>query len=201
VPTPDEITRHHDPTPPKGCNAWVAGKRPQVGVQVVDPDLRWPEDFAVLAQRIVDALGPRALAVEHVGSTAVPGLAAKPIIDIVLTVLDPVVEANWLPPLERAGFKLIIREPWWHEHRALTCPDPRSNVHVFGPDSPETIRLRLFRDWLRAHPEDVALYRDAKLSAATKSNAASEHVMDYNGRKEPVIRAIYHRAFHAAGLL
>ena len=74
-------------------------------------------------------------------------------------------------------------------------------MHVFSPDCPETIRLLLFRDWLRTHPDDLALYRDAKLGAASEANAAGEHVMEYNARKEPVIRAIYDRAFRAAGLL
>ena len=141
------------------------------------------------------------LALEHVGSTSVPGLAAKPVIDVDLTVADPADEPAWLPALEAAGFTLVVREPWWHEHRALTGEDPRCNVHVFGPDSPETIRHRLFRNWLIEHPEDLRLYRDAKLSAASAANAAGEHVMDYNARKEPVIRAIYDRAFRAAGLL
>ncbi len=167
----------------------------------MEADDHWPDDFVVLMQLIRSALGPRALAVEHIGSTSVPDLPAEPIIDIDLTVADPADEANWLAPLERAGFELIIREPWWHEHRALTFDDPRCNVHVFGPSSPETIRHRILRDWLRQHPEDVALYGDAKLSAAETSNAAGEHVMDYNARKEPVIRAIYDRAFRSAGLL
>ncbi len=79
--------------------------------------------------------------------------------------------------------------------------DPRCNLHVFGPDSPEPVRHRLFRDWLLEHPEDRDRYRDAKLGAAEEANAADEHVMDYNARKEPVIREIYDRAFRAAGLL
>ena len=72
---------------------------------------------------------------------------------------------------------------------------------MFSPDCPETIRHVLFRDWLRAHPDDLEAYRDAKLGAAAAANAAGEHVMDYNARKQPVIRAIYDRAFRAAGLL
>ena len=131
-----------------------------------------------------------------------PGLAAKPIIDIDLAVADPADESSWLPPLEAAGFELVIREPWWHEHRALSYGStPRCNLHVFGLDSPEAIRHRMFRDWLREHPEDLALYRDAKLIAAGQANAANEHVMNYNARKEPIIRDMYDRAFRAAGLL
>jgi GrpB-like predicted nucleotidyltransferase (UPF0157 family) len=201
MPTPEEITRHHDGDPPEGRSAWVAGKRPRSGIEVVEPDPAWPWAFAQVEDRIRAALGDAALAVEHVGSTAVPGLPAKPVIDVDLTVADPADEGAWLPALESAGFELVIREPWWHEHRCLTSEDPRSNLHVFGPDSPEPVRHRLFRDWLVEHPEDRDRYRDAKLGAASEANAAGEHVMDYNARKEPVIREIYDRAFRAAGLL
>ena len=166
---------------------------------MVAADPGWPEDFAVLRDRITAALGGAALAVEHVGSTSVPGLPAKPVIDIDLLVADSADEPAWLPPLERAGFELVVREPWWQEHRALTAGTPRCNLHVFSPDAAEPVRHRLFRDWLREHPEDLVLYRDAKLGAAAESNAAGEHVMEYNARKEPVIRAIYDRAFRAAG--
>jgi GrpB-like predicted nucleotidyltransferase (UPF0157 family) len=201
VPTPEEITRHHDEDASGGLSAWLPGKSPRAGIEVVEPDPAWPGHFAGLAARIRAALGERALRVEHVGSTAVPGLPAKPVIDIDLTVADSADEPAWLPPLEQIGFDLVIREPWWHEHRCLTHEHPRCNLHVFSPDCPEPIRHLLFRDWLRTHPEDLALYRDAKLGAASESNAAGEHVMEYNARKEPVIRAIYDRAFRAAGLL
>jgi GrpB-like predicted nucleotidyltransferase (UPF0157 family) len=96
----------------------------QVGIEVVAADARWPVDFTALSGRIRDALGPVALQLAHVGSTSVPGLAAKPVVDIDLTVADPSDEATWLPPLEQAGFELVIREPWWHEHRVLVFPTP-----------------------------------------------------------------------------
>jgi GrpB-like predicted nucleotidyltransferase (UPF0157 family) len=201
VPTPEEITRHHDEDASGGVSAWLPGKAPRTGIEVVEPDPAWPWAFATLEERIRLALGERALVVEHVGSTAVPGLPAKPVIDIDLTVADSADEAAWVPPLEEAGFELVIREPWWHEHRCLTAEDPRCNLHVFSPDCPETIRHVLFRDWLREHPDDLVAYRNAKLAAARAANAAGEHVMDYNARKQPVIRAIYDRAFRAAGLL
>jgi GrpB-like predicted nucleotidyltransferase (UPF0157 family) len=201
VPTPEEITRHHDEDASGGASAWVAGKSPRTGIEVVEANPDWPAHFAWLADRIRAALGERVLQVEHVGSTAVPGLPAKPVIDVDLTVADSADEAGWLPPLEEAGFELVIREPWWHEHRCLTYESPRCNVHVFSPDCPELIRHVLFRDWLRTHPGDLALYRDAKLGAASAANAGGEHVMEYNARKEPVIRAIYDRAFREAGLL
>ncbi|GIJ43511.1 hypothetical protein Val02_03970 [Virgisporangium aliadipatigenens] len=201
MPTPEQITRHDSFDPPEGQSVWVGNARPRTGIHVVDPDPAWPAAFAALADRIRGALGERALAVEHVGSTSVPGLPAKPIIDIDLIVEDPADEATYVPALEAAGFVLVIREPWWQEHRCFTSDEPKSNLHTFGPDAAEPVRHRMFREWLRAHPEDLALYRDTKLAAAKASNAAGEHVMEYNARKESVIREIYDRAFRAAGLL
>lgn len=201
MPTPEEITRHHDEDASGGRSAWLSGKAPRRDVAVVDADPGWPSLFAEIAERIRTALGPAALEIEHVGSTAVPGLAAKPVIDVDLTVADSSAEGEWLPPLEAIGFELVIREPWWHEHRCLVLDDPRCNLHVFSPDCPEPVRTRIFRDWLRENPDDRALYEQTKLRAAAESRAAGEHVMDYNARKQTVIREIYDRAFRALGLL
>ena len=106
-------------------------------VNVVAPDPTWAESFAVVRERIYAALGERVLAVEHVGSTAVPGLWAKPMIDIDLTVLDSAAEADWLPDLEVAGFALRVREPDWEEHRLVRGQEPTSNEHVFSPGARE----------------------------------------------------------------
>ena len=198
MPTPEEITRHHEPADDV---EWVAGGPTSGPVEVVPYDPAWPARYEQVAALVRDALGDRALAVEHVGSTSVPGLAAKPVIDVDLTVADSSDETSYLRDLEAAGFRLAVREPGWHQHRALTLADPRTNLHVFSPDCPELERQRLFRDWLCEHPEDRALYRDAKLAAAAAATAAGEHVMDYNRRKEPVIHAIYDRVFRAHGLL
>ena len=201
MPTPEEITQHHGDLTPPGKSAFVEGKYPLTGIEIVEPDPECPAAYAALEERIRAALGEAALQIEHVGSTSVPGLAAKPVIDIDLTVADSADEPAWLPTLEAAGFELVVREPWWQEHRCLRYEVPRSNVHVFSLDAAEPIRHRIFRDWLREQPEDLALYREAKLGAATEANAAGEDVMQYNARKEPVIREIYDRAFVAAGLL
>ena len=130
-----------------------------------------------------------------------PGLAAKPVIDIDLTVADPDREQDYVPALETVGFRLTIREPWWYRHRALVADEPRCNLHVFGSDSPELVRHRIFRDWLRGNPEDRDRYAMVKRQAASEANASGEHVMQYNARKQQVVREIYHRAFVAAGLL
>ena len=190
-----------DSPPPPGAQPWVAGATPATDIEVTDYDPAWPRCYEELAGRIRQALGWRALQLDHVGSTSVPGLAAKPVIDIDLTVADPEREPDYVPALETIGFRLVIREPWWYGHRALRADEPRANLHVFGFDSPEAIRHRIFRDWLRGNPADRDRYAAAKRRAAAAANAAGEHVMQYNARKQEVVRDIYHRAFAAAGLL
>jgi GrpB-like predicted nucleotidyltransferase (UPF0157 family) len=199
MPTAEQITHHPEPDPDE--NPWVQGPPEPQPVVLVDYDPRWPEHFQRIASGIRDALGDVVLDLEHVGSTSVPGLAAKNIIDIDLTVADSRDEQRYVPALERIGYQLVIREPSFHEHRSLNLADrevwPRVNLHVFGPDCPETIRHRMFRDWLRAHPDDRDRYEKAKRDAIPGGG----NVMAYNGRKEQVIRDIYQRMFHAAGLL
>jgi len=190
-----------DSAPPPGADQWVPGVAPAVGIEVTDPDPTWPRQYDDLAGRIRQALGWRVLQLEHVGSTSVPGLAAKPVIDIDLTVADPGREQDYVPALEPIGFRLVIREPWRYGHRALVTGEPRCNLHVYGFDSPEPVRHRIFRDWLRGNPGERGRYADAKRMAAAEANAGGEHVMQYNARKQHVIREIYHRAFVAAGLL
>ena len=201
MPSRAEIVSFDDFPPPVGANVWVAGAGPEIGIEVIDPDPDWPRQYDGLASRIREALGWRVLQLEHVGSTAVPGLPAKPIIDIDLTVADPGREQAYVPALEAAGFRLRIREPWWHGHRVLRADEPPCNLHVFGFDSPELIKHRIFRDWLRGNPGDRDFYAATKRQAAADANAAAEDVMQYNARKQQVIREIYHRAFTAAGLL
>jgi GrpB-like predicted nucleotidyltransferase (UPF0157 family) len=194
VPTFEEITRHHDVS---GENPWVDGPPPPETITLVPYDEQWPHRYSTLAAAIRAALGDAVLDLEHVGSTSVPGLAAKDVIDMNLTVADPRDEDAYLPALKRIGYVHTVREPHWHEHRCLRLADPRANLHVFGPDCPETIRLRMFRDWLRTHPEDRDRYAAAKRAAIPGGGT----VMDYNGRKQAVIREIYDRLFRAAGML
>ncbi len=201
MPSRAEVVSFDDSPPPPGADPWVPGAHPATGVEVSEPDPSWPRQYDELAGRIRAALGWRVLQLEHVGSTAVPGLAAKPVIDIDLTVADPGREQAYVPALEAIGFALVIREPWWYGHRMLTTGEPRCNLHVFGFDSPEPLRHRIFRDWLRGNPVERDRYAIAKRQAAAAANAAAEHVMQYNARKQQVIREIYHRAFTAAGLL
>jgi GrpB-like predicted nucleotidyltransferase (UPF0157 family) len=190
-----DIVRHHDPDPDH--NPWVNGPPPVEPVEIVAYDAQWPDRFAELAAGIRRALGPRVLAIEHVGSTAVPGLAGKNVVDIDLTVTNPADEEAYVPALSSIGYILTVREPSWHQHRCLQLQSPRANVHVFGSDCPETIRHRMFRDWLSTHPADRLLYESAKRAAIPGGG----HVMDYNRRKSAVIREIYDRLFRDAGML
>lgn len=195
MPTFEEITRHDDNDPSE--NPWVNGPSPPETVAIVAYKPDWPRRYQAASAEIRKALGAVVLDIEHVGSTSVEGLAAKDIIDIDLTVADPRDEDGYVPPLARIGYILTVREPSWHEHRCLRLSEPRVNLHVFGPDCPEIIRHRMFRDWLRAHPEDRARYEDAKRAAVTGGG----NVMDYNARKQETVRAIYDRLFRAAGML
>jgi len=198
--TAREIVTFDDAPAPAGASGWVGDHRPGANVEIAPPDPRWPQQYATLAAVIRGALGDRVLALEHVGSTSVPDLPAKPVIDIDLTVADTNDEAAYVGALERCGFVLTVREPWWYGHRLLRHPDPVCNLHVFGPDCPEVERHRIFRDWLRSHPEDRALYAQVKTVSADETNLAGGHTMDYNARKQAVVREIYARAFRALGL-
>jgi len=131
-------------------------------IEIHDYDPAWPALYAEHARRIRAALGPQVLALEHVGSTAVPGLAAKFRIDIDLIVADSADEQAYLSRLEDAGYVLRVREPEWYEHRCLHGFDPPANLHVFGPDCDEHLRHLIFRDWLREHPEDRERYSAEK---------------------------------------
>lgn len=195
MPSPEEITRHHEPDP--SADPWVDGPPPSRPVEIVPYNPQWPQRYLAVAADIRATLGERVLELQHVGSTAVAGLAAKDVIDVDLTVADPADEDAYLAPLTRIGYRLTVREPDWHEHRCLRLDEPAVNLHVFGPDCPETVRHQMFRDWLCTHPQDRIRYEQAKRSAVPGGG----HVMDYNARKEPVIREIYDRMFRAAGLL
>ena len=197
--TDNQITRHHDVDPDD--DVWVGAWPPESPIDIVDADRCWPAHYDQLADRIRRALGDRVLALEHIGSTSVPDLPAKPTIDIDLTVTDSSDESAYVPPLEAAGFVLTVREPGWHQHRLLVATSPRANLHVFGPDSPETIRHLMFRDWLRDHPDDCRRYADAKRAAADASNDHREAVREYNLRKQPVIRDLLDHIFRVHGML
>lgn len=172
---------------------WVGGpKPPPQPVVIVEPDPDWPSWYRAEAARIVELVGDVAVRIEHVGSTSVPSLPAKPIIDIDLQVADSAAEDSYVPRLEPAGYRLVLREPWWNGHRMLNDPDGRFNLHVFPVGAPEPLRHLLFRDWLRSHPGDRELYASAKreLAATTADDPEA-----YSLAKNTVIDDIYARIF------
>ena len=160
-------------------------------IQIMDCDPLWPEVFRREADRIRTLLGCRALQIEHTGSTSVLGLAAKPIIDILLVVTDSSEEPAYVPILERAGYALRLREPNWHEHRMFKGPAADINLHVFSSGCPEINRILNFRDWLRSNATDRDLYERTKRDLAEKEWA---DVQDYADAKTAVIEEILARA-------
>jgi len=174
------------------AKARVSGRsRPVV---VVPYDDGWPARYAEVAARVRAALGDRVLRLDHVGSTAVPGLAAKPVIDADLTVRDSADEPSYLPALEAAGFELRVREPEWEEHRVVVTEEPMTNLHVWSPGSPEPLRTAAFRDWLRSHPDDRDAYGALKVELAGRGFS---EVMDYNNHKSAMVYDLYERIFTA----
>jgi len=165
-------------------------------IKVLDYDPRWPEKYEQHAQRIKAALKERLLRIEHVGSTSVPGLAAKPIIDIDVIVVDSSDEATYLPALEKAGYVLRVREPDWHEHRMMRTPELDVHVHIFSPDSPEFKRHLVFRDWLRRNEEDRRLYDTTKRQLAPRQ---WEDMNAYARAKTEVVERIIATALREMG--
>jgi GrpB-like predicted nucleotidyltransferase (UPF0157 family) len=159
-------------------------------ILLADYDPRWPQAYAALAERIRAALGEAIVTLEHVGSTSVPGLCAKPIIDVLLVVPDSTDEAAYVPALEARGFVLRIREPGWFEHRMLKAKDIDCNVHVFSEGCEEPARMLAFRDRLRSHEDDRRLYADSKRALAART---WRHVQHYADAKSEVVREILER--------
>ncbi|MBS1819359.1 MAG: GrpB family protein [Acidobacteria bacterium] len=166
-------------------------------VELAPYDPEWPSLFELAAGRIRTALGGNALVLEHVGSTSVPGLSAKPIIDMVLAVANSADEGAYVPRLEAEGFVLRIREPEWFEHRMLLRASGVQvwQLHVFSADCEEIARMVAFRNWLRTHEADRLLYETTKAALAAKTWT---HVANYADAKSEVVREILMRAIGSA---
>ncbi len=160
-------------------------------VVLAEYDPQWPNWFARAEEQIRGALGDAVLQLDHVGSTSVPGLAAKPLIDINLVVADTTDEAAYVPQLEAAGYSLRVREPEWYEHRLLRGYDPPVNLHVFPPGCEEVEQMLVFRNWLLANEADSELYARTKRELAQKE---WKYVQNYADAKTAVIQEILGRA-------
>ncbi len=169
----------------------IIGEVESPAIVVADYDPAWPERFRREAAKIRAALGEAALAIEHIGSTSVPGLAAKPIVDVLLVVEDSSNEASYVPALEGAGYVLRVRERDFHEHRMLRTAARDVHVHFFSPGSPEIDRYLLLRDHLRDNEEDRELYARTKRDLAKRDWPSMDH---YAEAKTEVIEGIIARA-------
>jgi GrpB-like predicted nucleotidyltransferase (UPF0157 family) len=152
-------------------------------------DPAWPVQYAGEAAKTRAALGDRAIVLEHVGSTSIPGISAKPIIDILLAVADSADEDSYVPALTARGYRLHVREPDWHEHRLLKGDDPTVNLHVFTAGSREVRSMLGFRDRCRSHPEERDLYENTKRELAARVWRFVQHYADAKGEVVEVIIA------------
>lgn len=169
-------------------DAALIGGREKRPIVIVDYDPEWPARFTALSATIRAAVGDTALSVEHIGSTSVPGLAAKPLIDILITVADIEDEDSFVPQLEAAGLVLRVREAG---HRMLRTPDKDVHIHVFSSDDPAVANYLDLRDWLRVDEADRVLYATTKRSLARQEWADMNYYAD---AKTDVISAILNRA-------
>jgi GrpB-like predicted nucleotidyltransferase (UPF0157 family) len=165
-------------------------------IEIREYDPEWPQLYAREEARIRSVLGDRVARIEHAGSTSVPGLPAKPIVDIALEVPNSADEAAYVPDMEAAGYIVQIREPEWFEHRVFKGPDTNVNLHTFTAGCEEVDRMLLFRDHLRANAADRELYATAKRELATHD---WKYVQQYADAKTAVVQEIAERARAARG--
>lgn len=165
------------------------------------PDPTWTDTYKDLEAQIQYALGSQCVYIAHIGSTSVPGLSAKNIIDIDLTVRNAAEESTYVPALEAIGFQLLTRERHYYEHRFFISYEPKANLHVYSTDSAEVIRHMIFRDRLRNSIEDRELYGRTKVWASETTIAAGEKMSAYTARKQDVVREILNRAFRDVGFV
>ena len=168
-------------------DAVLIGGREEREIVLVDYSPAGAQRFEEEPERIAGALGDAARRIEHIGSTAVPGLAAKPIVDVLIAVEDPDEEDAYVPKFERAGYVLRVREAG---HRMFRTPERDVNVHVWRTGSDDERRHLVFRDRLRASPEDRLEYERRKRELAGRWRDTNY----YAQAKSDVIGRIMERA-------
>jgi GrpB-like predicted nucleotidyltransferase (UPF0157 family) len=157
-------------------------------------DPTWPEQYEREAAKIRAALTDKAMVLEHVGSTSIEGVPAKPILDILLAVADSSDEDAYVPTLTAQGYRLHLREPEWEQHRVMKGDWPSVNLHVFTVGSREIERMIAFRDRCRGVPAERQLYLETKQVLAGQ---VWRHVQHYANAKGEVVEAIIARALAA----
>jgi GrpB-like predicted nucleotidyltransferase (UPF0157 family) len=157
-------------------------------LELVSYDEQGPNIFRLHHDRIRRALVGVVEAVEHIGSTSVPGLAAKAIVDIVVTVEDITADEDYLDPLIEAGYELRVREPG---HRLVRTPARDVHMHVLEQDDPAFDEYILFRNHLRSDADDRLLYESTKRALLIED---WDDMNSYAEAKTEVITAIKQRA-------
>lgn len=165
----------------------LIGGRERREIAIADYDPVWPGRFERERDRIAAALGERALRIEHVGSTAVPGLGAKPIVDVLVAVAEPE-DVSLAAALEGAGYELRVREPG---HRMFRTPARDVHVHLWAQSDPEIARTLRLRDRLRADAADRAAYERLKRDLASRE---WRDMNEYAEAKSPLIEEILGRS-------
>jgi len=150
-------------------NEVLIGGFEKAEIKIHEYDPVWVDRFAAHRAKILHALGPSALQIEHIGSTSVPGLAAKPIIDILVVVANSADESSYLDQLIAAGYQLRVREPDFFEHRMVRTPERNANIHIYSAGCGEIERYLLLRNHLRTHADAREAYADTKRRLAQQS--------------------------------
>ncbi|WP_432514697.1 GrpB family protein [Kineococcus sp. SYSU DK001] len=187
------MTHRERPRRPDVTTVEVVGGPEPLHVGLHDHDDRWAEVYEDHRRRVLDALAGLDVGVEHIGSTSVPGLAAKPVVDVVVVVPDLTAEEDYLDALLAAGYELRVREPG---HRLVRTPARDVHVHVYGRGDPAVDDYLLLRDHLRADAADRALYEAVKRDLIGRRWDDSN---DYADAKGEVIGRIKARARAARG--
>ena len=164
---------------------------------VVEPYRKaWEQDFTAIAGELWQAVGDLALRIEHVGSTAVPGLSAKPIIDIDIVIPDYSAFGAVVSRLAAIGYRhegdlgIPGREAFKYSGKEHL---QKHHLYVCPKDSPELRRHIAFRDYLRSHPEAAAEYSRIKVEGA---RLYPEDIEGYIAHKAPYIEKVYREIAH-----
>jgi GrpB-like predicted nucleotidyltransferase (UPF0157 family) len=175
-----------NPDKPIG-NEFLIGGNERRTIVLVDYDPSWLVRFQEERAKIATALGMEAIRIEHIGSTAVPGLAAKPIIDVLVTLADIEDEPRYLPALQRAGYVLRVREPG---HRMLRTPELDVHVHILPNGDPAVTAYLAFRNQLRSSIADRDLYAATKRQLAQQDWPTMDHYAD--AKSDVILQILSH---------
>lgn len=171
-------------------------REPSQRVAILEYDEGWPAEYERTAARLAAAI-PADWEIEHIGSTSVPGLAAKPIIDLAVRVPSLDAVDDRIDDLRAIGWFPIAGGPQTHRVLVRMRDGVRTHIaHFFRADEWDLVHQRVFAAWLRSHPEDRDRYAEAKREAARDAEGGR----DYTLRKRAVVQEITDRARAARGL-